>query len=194
MFNRQSTIKSQDEEIVQAVETICKNIGTRYVHGYMEFDDICSYAYTVAIQSLPRYVPESGTLFNFLYSVIQSRLHNLMRDNLFRQSSPCKEGCECDSCRKNRHLDVAKKTLGRAAYGSADGNAGGQVGGGFSYFHEREDSANGGQLDQEAVDRLSHLFNLPHTRRAFLRYVGGEQLTKDEASILVKVLKENGEL
>lgn len=85
----------QEAEFLQVMGVITNTVKDSYAFGYYGSDDISQECYVFALEALPKYNIDKGSLFTFLNTHIKNRLLNLRRNKLIRPQLPC---LDCHIC------------------------------------------------------------------------------------------------
>jgi len=85
----------QEAEFLQVMGVITSTVKESYSFGYYGADDISQECYVFALEALPKYNLDRGSLFTFLNTHIKNRLLNLRRNKLIRPQLPC---LDCQVC------------------------------------------------------------------------------------------------
>ena len=183
----------QSEELVQVVETICKQIAHKFQFGSYELEDLFQESYVFALTELHKYDESRGSLYNYLYSLLYSRLFNLKRNKWGRFHPPCRQcplggildadglSCsvfnsttECEILQDWKALNLSKQNLAGCSDASeADNN------------YVQESSF---EPDEETVALYDKYINNPKDRNIWLRFLHNDKLTKDEVDRLMSVI------
>jgi DNA-directed RNA polymerase specialized sigma24 family protein len=82
------------EDIEHVVRVVCGTFG----FGYYDAEDIQQEARLLALRALPKYEPSRGSLRDFLWTAVRTRLLNLQRDKFMRPTPPCPRCHAGDFC------------------------------------------------------------------------------------------------
>ena len=87
-----------EAEFLAAMDRIVPMLSRRFeIAGYTR-DDIAQQMYVFALQALPNYRREQGTVGAFLWRHCSNRLANLLRDTVRRNDGPCDICCNGGAC------------------------------------------------------------------------------------------------
>lgn len=77
-----------ENDLVALINRVVRQVAPSFKFGYFDSEDILQQARLYALEGLPRYNPERGTLESFLYTHIRFQLINLHRKHLKRTDPP----------------------------------------------------------------------------------------------------------
>jgi len=102
-------------EELNIIRKVSKSLAPSYTFGYYDVEDIEQECFIIALEALPKYNPNQGSLENFLYTHISNRLKNFLRKHYYRRTFNCSQ-CggkdpNCEYCEKRRWKFAAKKHL-----------------------------------------------------------------------------------
>jgi DNA-directed RNA polymerase specialized sigma24 family protein len=97
-----------ENDFLQVMGAITNSVKDSYSFGYYDSADISQECYIFAIEALPKYNCERGSLFTFLNTHIKNRLLNLRRNKLIRVQLPC---LDCHICVTEEERNKCKKYL-----------------------------------------------------------------------------------
>jgi hypothetical protein len=158
----------------------------------MSVDDMFQQAYVFALEEMPKYSVERGTLYQFLRSLLHNKFFNLKRDNWERHTPPCKKcpldayipdtnSCRLFECKSNckvwadwKKFNSSKKSLAGCANSEGVKNI-------------AKYSTNW-KADQEMVDKVDRYIRVPQDRAIWLRFISGHKLYGDEAAVLIEIV------
>jgi len=100
---------------LQTIRKVSKSLAPSYTFGYYDVEDIEQECFIIAMEALPRYDSNQGSLENFLYTHISNRLKNFLRKNYYRRTFHCAH-CDgkdpnCEHCERRRWKFATKKHL-----------------------------------------------------------------------------------
>src|SRR5262245_30347911 len=90
-----------EAQLFKVLDKLTKVFAKKYSFGIHTPEDCAADAQLLALEALPRYKPELGSLEHFLSVHVRNRLQNRMRDEMFRNDPPCRRCHSGDNCGEN---------------------------------------------------------------------------------------------
>jgi RNA polymerase sigma factor (sigma-70 family) len=102
-------------EQVNVIRKVSRSLAPCYTFGYYDAEDIEQECFIIALEALPKYNPDQGSLENFLYTHISNRLKNFLRKHYYRRTFGCSvchgKDPNCEHYERRRWKFAAKKHL-----------------------------------------------------------------------------------
>lgn len=102
-----------EQEVLDTIDRIVNVLAPTFKFSYYDLDDMRQEGRLFAMEALPKYKDELGSLDNFLFTHIRFRFMNLRRKRLCRITPPA---CDCDFCLgkdKSHYCEKREKWLRR---------------------------------------------------------------------------------
>lgn len=177
-----------EENFLQVVNIISNGMKESYSFGYYDPADIAQECYVFAIDALPKYDTNKGSLYTFLSVHIKRRLLNLRRNKLARPQLPCLDCQACETeeerlrCQKylkyKKRNDRKRSLMESAELNDFDISNTSTIPPSYSFL-----------LNTELMCLIDK--NLPISLRSdYRRFLEGAKLSKKKRTHLINIIKE----